>query len=308
MASVKIVAGTRGSKLSLIQTDLVIQLIRDAVRDIEVSTRVIRTIGDVMVDKHILSISSEGVFEKEVNRAVSKREVDFAVHSMKDLPTEYDSNIMIAAVPRRESPFDTLVSKEGYSIEDLPRRATVGTGSPRREAQIRYLRPDLKIKPIRGNVDTRVRKLEEGLYDAVILAEAGVSRLSIDCKMTRLPLEDFTPAPGQGALAITIRKDRGDLAEIFSRINHPPSLAEITAERAFLSEIGGGCKVPIGALARAEGDRLSIRAVILLPDGSQRFQFTHTGGLYEPEEVGKKVGEELIRETGGVAEMVKRSE
>ncbi len=302
----KIVAGMRGSKLSLTQTDWVIQLIRDAVEDLEVSTQVIKTSGDVIADKHILAINHEGVFEKEVNLAVAERQVDFAVHSMKDLPIEYDRNITIAAVPRRESPFDTLVSKEGYSIEDIPANATVGTGSPRREAQILNLRPDLKIKPIRGNVDTRVRKLEEGLYDAVILAEAGLSRLNIKSKMTRLSLEDFTPSPGQGALVITVRKDRKDLVEIFSRINHPPSLAEIKAERAFLAEVGGGCKVPIGALARAEGDQLSLGAMILSPDGGQRFYSTHTGKVSEPVEVGKKVAEDLIEETGGITEMVTR--
>ncbi len=302
----KIVAGSRGSSLSLTQTDMVIRLIKDAAPDIEVSKRVIKTTGDLMVDKHILSIGGDGVFEKEVNRAVVEREVDFAVHSMKDLPTVYDPNIMIAAVPKRESPFDVLVSKEGFSLKDIPREAAVGTGSPRREAQLRYVRPDLKIVPIRGNVGTRLQKLEEGLCSAVILAEAGLNRLEIKSRMTRLPLEDFTPTPGQGALAVTTRRDREDLREILGRISHPSSLAEVTAERTFLSIVGGGCKIPIGALGRVDDDggALSLRAMILSPDGQRRFQFTYTGGVDEPEEVGRRVAEDLTREVGGVAKMV----
>lgn len=301
-------AGTRGSRLSLAQTNMVIRQLRAEVKDLEVSTQIIKTTGDVIADRHILTIRSEGVFEKEVDRAVVERKVDLAVHSMKDLPTDHDPNIMVAAVPLRESPYDTLVTREGYGIKELPRGATVGTGSPRREAQIRHLRSDLKIKSIRGNVDTRLRKLEEGLYDAVVLAEAGLNRLEIRRRAVRLSPEDFTPSPGQGALAIMVRKDRGDLAEIFSRINHPPSLAEVTAERVFLSRVGGGCKIPIGALARAEGDELSIRVMILSPDGGKRFQSTFTGRVGRPEEVGRRAAEELIGDADGVAEVMKQSE
>ncbi len=301
----KIVAGTRGSKLSLAQTNWVIKQLKDQVDDIDVSITVIKTVGDEMVDKHILEISHEGVFEKEVNKAVVERKVDFAVHSMKDLPIDYDSNIMLAAIPKRGPPFDVLVSKKGYYFDDLPRGATVGTGSPRREAQIRYLRSDLKVSPIRGNIDTRLLKLNEGLYDAIILAEAGLGRLSLNCQMVRLSIDDFTPSPGQGALAITIRKDRMDLAEIFKHINHLQSQAEIVAERRFLSDVGGGCKVPIGALCRADGDRLTIGVMILTPDGSKRFYRSYTGFVSEPENVGQKVAEMLIRETGGVSAMVK---
>jgi hydroxymethylbilane synthase len=301
----KIIAGLRGSELSQTQTDWVLKLVRDSNEDIDTAKKIIRTSGDILTDKHILDITNEGVFEKEVNRAVAEHEVDFAVHSMKDLPTEYDSNLMIAAVPARESPFDTLVSKDGLALEDVPKGSIIGTGSPRREAQIRYLRPDLQIKHIRGNVDTRIRKLGEKLYDAIVLSEAGLSRLKIKCRRNRLPPSDFIPSPGQGALAITIRKDRKDLLEIFDKINHSPSLAEITAERTFLFKIGGGCKVPIGALARTNSEELRIQSVILSPDGQKRFDFSFMGKVSEPEHAGKKVAELLIDKTGGLEKMVK---
>ena len=302
----KIVVGLRGSKLSLTQAETVIQRLKASVKDLEVEKEIIKTTGDVVTGQHILSIKSEGVFEKEVNRAVAEEKVDFAIHSMKDLPNDFDPSLVIAAIPPRESPHDTIVTKEGYGIQDIPAGSTIGTGSPRREAQIRYVRPDLKIEPIRGNVDTRLRKLDEGLYDAVLLAEAGLNRLEINSKMKRLPLEDFTPTPGQGALAVTVRKDRKDLLKIFSRIDDEPSRIETTAERVFLAKTGGGCKVPIGAIARLTGDTLTLHAMVVAPDGSERFYLVRTGGADNPEELGGRVADEMLREAGRVVEMVRR--
>jgi hydroxymethylbilane synthase len=302
---VRIVAGLRGSKLSLAQTETVIRRLKSAVKDLEVSKEIIKTTGDVVAGKHILAIKSEGVFEKEVNRAVAEERVDFAIHSMKDLPNDFHSDLVIAAVPPREPPYDSLVSEEGYGVEDLPTGATVGTGSPRREAQLRYLRADLDIKPIRGNVDTRIRKLGEGFCDALMLAEAGLNRLQIAGKTKRLSLDEFTPTPGQGALAITVRKDRKDLLDIFGRIDHEPSRIETIAERVFLSEVGGGCKVPIGAVARVEGDLLNVRVMIVSPDGSERFRFTQNGKADDPKGIGRTVAERTLREAGRIVEMVR---
>lgn len=302
----KIVVGLRGSKLSLTQAETVIQRLKSSVKDLEVEKEIIKTTGDVVTGQHILSIKSEGVFEKEVNRAVAEEKVDFAIHSMKDLPNDFDPSLVIAAIPPRESPHDTIVTKEGYGIQDIPAGSTIGTGSPRREAQIRYVRPNLKIEPIRGNVDTRLRKLDEGLYDAVLLAEAGLNRLEINSKMKRLPLEDFTPTPGQGALAVTVRKDRKDLLKIFSRIDDEPSRIETTAERVFLAKTGGGCKVPIGAIARLTGDTLTLHAMVVAPDGSERFYLVRTGSADNPEELGEHVADEMLREAGRVVEMVRR--
>lgn len=260
-----------------------------------------------MNDQHILSISGDGAFEKEVNIAVSNSEVDFAVHSMKDIPIKIDENLMVAAIPKREAPYDMLVSKNGYNFNDLPKGAIVGTGSPRREAQLRYLRSDLKIKSIRGNIDTRIKKLEEGLYDAIVLAKAGLNRLHIKTAAKKLPENDFPTAPGQGALAITIRKDRKDLEEIFSKINHLQSNYEITAERSFLSKIGGGCKLPIAALAEAKNNKLSINAMILSFDGKQRFQSIIEGELEFATKIGEKAAKQLIKKSDGKIKLVKEN-
>jgi len=303
-----IVVGARGSSLSLIQTGIVIQMMKERFKDLEVSTRVIKTKGDIMDDKHILTIGGEGIFEKEVNNAVIERVVDFAVHSMKDLTTALDPNLTIAAVPMRESPFDVLVSKEGYNINDIPSGSTIGTGSPRREAQVKYLRQDLIIKPIRGNVETRLRKLDEGECTALIMAEAGLNRLKMQSTIERLPSEDFTPAAGQGALAITIRKDREDLLKLFSKINHSQTMSEVTAERRFLAAVGGGCKIPIGALARVKDSKMILKTMILSPDGSRRLKFTQQGSASSPEEIGDNAAQDLINKVGSVEKMVGRVE
>ena len=304
----RLVAGTRGSKLALIQTDEVIRNLMQMIESIEVFRLIIKTSGDKMDGQSISSINDVGAFEKEINNAVDNDEVDFAVHSMKDLPIDYNANLMIAAVSDRESPYDALVSNSGYNITEIPSGAIVGIGSPRREAQLRYLRPDLNIKPISGNIDTRIRKLEEGFFDAIILAEAGLNRLNIKNKTKRLPPKDFPAAPGQGAIAITIKRGREDLRKIFKQINNSKSNAEITAERTFLSQIGSGCKVPIGALAVSKRDNLSMYAMLFSSDGKHRVQSTFHGRINNPEEVGKKAAKELIKESEKVANMVKHIE
>ena len=304
----RLVAGTRGSKLALIQTNEVVRNLIQVIEDIEVSRVIIKTSGDKMNEQSMPSISGEGAFEKEINSAVDKGEVDFAVHSMKDLPIDYNTNLMIAAVSNRESPYDALVSNSSYNITEIPSGAIVGIGSPRREAQLRYLRPDLGIKPIRGNIDTRIRKLEEGFFDAIILAEAGLNRLNIKNKTKRLPPKDFPAAPGQGAIAITIKRDRKDLRKLFNQINNSKSNAEITAERTFLSQIGRGCKVPIGALAVSKRDKISMYAMLFSSDGKHRVQSTFHGRINNPEEVGKKAAKELTKESEKVTNMVKHIE
>ena len=304
----RLVAGTRGSKLALIQTNEVVLKLMQVIEGIEVCRVIIKTSGDKMNEQSIPSISDVSAFEKEINNAVDNDEVDFAVHSRKDLPINYNANLMIAAVSNRESPYDALVSNSGYNITEIPSGAIVGIGSPRREAQLRYLRPDLNIKPIRGNIDTRIRKLEEGFFDAIILAEAGLNRLNIKNKTKRLPPKDFPAAPGQGAIAITIKRDREDLRKIFNQINNSKSNVEITAERTFLSQIGKGCKVPIGALAISKGDNLSMYAMLFSSDGEHRVQSTFHGRINNPEEVGKKAAEELTKESEKVTKMVKHIE
>ncbi|HEY4698798.1 MAG TPA: hydroxymethylbilane synthase [Nitrososphaerales archaeon] len=303
-----IIVGARGSSLSLIQTGIVVQMMKKVSKDLEVSTQVIKTKGDIMDEKHILTIGGEGIFEKEVNNAVIERVVDFAVHSMKDLTTSLDPKLTIAAIPIRESPFDVLVSKEGYNVNDIPSGSTIGTGSPRREAQVKHLRQDLVIKPIRGNVETRLRKLDEGEFTALIMAEAGLNRLKMQSTIECLPSEDFTPAAGQGALAITIRKDREDLLSLFSKINHAPTMSEVTAERRFLAAVGGGCKIPIGAWAKVNGGKMILKTMILSPDGGRRLKFSQEGSASSPEEIGDNAAQELISQVGSVENMVGRVE
>jgi hydroxymethylbilane synthase len=301
----KLTVGTRGSKLSLIQTDIVIQKLREKVPELEIEVKVIKTTGDQITRKPLVSIKEKGIFEKEIDKAVLRGEIDFAVHSMKDVPILQPPKTIIVAVPERESPYDVLVSKDGLRLKDLPNEALVGTGSPRRMAQLRRVRPDLKVKSIRGNVDTRVRKLKQGLYDAIILAEAGLQRLNMqDCITERLSLEDFTPAPGQGALAVVAMEDNKKVIEVLKWVNHQPSMASVLAERAFIRKIGGGCKVPLGAIAQVQNNELSLHASVLSPDGKTKIQTSKVGDPASPEELGFKVAQEIL--VIGAASLIRR--
>ncbi|NIU84312.1 MAG: hydroxymethylbilane synthase [Candidatus Thorarchaeota archaeon] len=297
----KLTVGTRGSKLSLIQTENVIQKLREENPEIEMEVQVIKTIGDEVTSKPLISIKEKGIFEKEIDKAVLRGDVDIAVHSMKDLPTIRPHKTIILAVPERESLYDALVSKEGLRLKALPNKAIIGTGSPRRKAQVLHMRPDIKVKHIRGNVDTRVRKLTQGLYDAIILAEAGLQRLDMQgCITERLSLEDFTPAPGQGALAIVARQDDKKIIEVLKPINHWPSMASVLAERSFIKEIGGGCRVPLGAFAQVRNNRLSLHASVLSPNGKTKIQTSEVGDPTSPDELGFKVAQKIMK-TGAVS-------
>lgn len=291
----KLIVGTRGSRLSLVQTDIVKQKLIEIFPYLEIETKIIKTTGDRIACKPLLQIKEKGIFEKEIDMAILHGEVDFAVHSMKDMPTEQPPKIIIAAVPRRESPYDVLVSRENQKLESLPRGAIIGTGSPRREAQLHHVRPDLKVKSIRGNVDTRVKKLEQGLFDAIILAEVGLRRLDMQNSITeRLSYKKFTPAPGQGALAVVVREDNRQAIDLLRHINHTPSMAEALAERAYIREIGGGCKVPLGALARSQNNNaLSLRASVLSPDGKVKLEDFQVGEINLPEELGLRVAQKM---------------
>lgn len=290
----KFTIGTRGSRLALIQTEEVIKHIKEKIPKVEIEIKVIKTIGDKERDKPLMSINEKGIFEKELGKALLKGEVDIAVHSMKDVPITQSSRIINVAVPKRGSPQDALVSRQGLKLKDLPRKAIIGTGSPRRKAQILHIRPDLEVKSIRGNVDTRVKKLEEGLYDALILAQVGLQRLDMEDRMSeRLPLEDFVPSPGQGALAVVATENNERVIHSLKMINHPPSRASVLAERTFHKEMGGGCKVPIGALAHVRNNKLLLRASVLSPEGKKRIEYGGSGDLESPEKLGCKVAREI---------------
>lgn len=295
--------GTRGSKLSLIQTGLVLKSLRQSFPDIKFNIKVIRTIGDIERRKPLFAIDRKGIFEKEIDQALIRGEIDFAVHSLKDVPVFGErSEITLAAIPKRDSPLEALVSVNKITLKMLPKGAIVGTSSLRRMAQIKHLRPDLEVKPIRGNVNTRVQRVERGEVHAVVLSLAGLERLGLrDIVAEVFPPEILTPPAGQGALAVAARKDRDDVIEILRSIDHPPTRAEVTAERSLISAMRGGCHFPIGAYAHAEGDRLHLYGCVLSVDGLRKVEASAEAPLHEAEGLGRKVAHMLL--SGGAEEI-----
>ncbi|MEM3003673.1 MAG: hydroxymethylbilane synthase [Candidatus Bathyarchaeia archaeon] len=300
----RLIVGTRGSRLSLAQTESVVDALTRNSPNIKIQTKIIETTGDRLESAPLKEIYGKGVFEKEVDEAIVKGEVDFAVHSMKDVPAEQPEGLTIAAVPRRAPPNDVLVSQPPLRLHDLPPGAKVGTSSPRRIAELLRIRPDLKPIPIRGNVDTRIRKLDAGDYDAIILAEAGLTRLSVKNRIVdRLSLEEFTPAPGQGFLAVVARRDRVDVLKLLDSVNNPESLAEAVAERAFMNEVGGGCKIPLGAFAQAQDGTLNLFGSVISPDGSKRVDVKEAGTVDRAEAAGRAAAKRIMKM--GAAEIVR---
>lgn len=287
--------GSRGSQLALWQANHIAHLLRQ--RGQQVELEVIRTTGDKMTDVALATVGTKGMFTKEIEEALAAGQVDLAVHSLKDLPTEGPPGFEIAAITKRENPLDVFVSKHCSSIDDLLRRARVGTSSLRRQAQLKAFRPDLDVQPLRGNVDTRLRKLESGEYDAIILAAAGVTRLGLTALVKQvIPAEIMCPAAGQGALAIEIRL--GDIAtgQHLAFLDDREARATTTCERALLNKLGGGCQVPIGSLAEVRGDRLHLQGVVANPDGSRVLREAGDGN--DPEKLGAEVGDSLLRRGG----------
>jgi hydroxymethylbilane synthase len=271
--------GTRGSALARWQTGHVRQLLQMAWPDLKVEIRTLTTQGDRVLDTPLPMIGGKGVFTMELEEALRNRSIDYAVHSLKDLPTEEPSGLRIGAVPGRAALQDALVSRKSYRLTTLPAGATVGTSSRRRAAQLLRKRPDLQIADIRGNVDTRIRKAldPEGIYDAVILASAGLERLQRTGVVSeQLSLEDMMPAPGQGALAVQCR-DEDEAASMLAPINHLETQIAVTAERAFLAGLGGGCALPIGGYATLEDGKLRLRGRVTALDGTEQIDVELVG-------------------------------
>ncbi len=282
---------TRGSKLSLIQTKIAIKYIKKAIPNAEPIIIPIKTKGDVHQDKPLYEVGEKGLFEKEVNNAILSGKADIAIHSMKDLPSKIDPRLEIALIPPRDPPYDVFVSrKEFLDPFNLPGGTVIGTSSMRRRALILHYNPNAKVKPIRGNVDTRLEKLEQGLYDAIILAEAGLLRLGVRKNYVRLPLDKFTPAPCQGLLAVVTLAD-SELAKKLAKASDPIALREATAERAFLETVMGGCHIPLGGVTIHFASRLIFNAVIASPDGSSVIMIRLKKDLEKPRELGIEVGE-----------------
>ena len=283
---------------------MVVETLKKHNPNVDVEIRTIQTTGDRLESAPLQQISGKGVFEKEIDEAIVSGEVDFAVHSMKDVPAEQPKGLTIAAVPERAPPNDALVSRSLSKLRDLPEGATVGTSSPRRIAELLRARPDLKALPIRGNVDTRIRKLDAGSYDAIILAEAGITRLSMQNRIVeRLPIEHFTPAPGQGLLAVVARGDRKDVLRVLEPVNDPKSWAEAVAERAFMNGVGGGCKIPLGAFAQVHGETLRLLGSVITPDGTRRIDVNDEGNVRSADAVGRAAAHKILEM--GAGEIVK---
>lgn len=288
--------GTRRSRLALAQADLVIGLLRAARPGREFEVVGIVTSGDRLSAEGPLP-EGKGIFTREIESALLAGKIDMAVHSLKDLPTEMPAGLRIGAVPARGRPEDALISRDGAALAALKPGAVVGTGSPRRAAQLLAARPDLTARDIRGNVDTRLRKLDEGRFDAIILAYAGLERLGLAGRISEtLPAEIMTPAPGQGALAVEIRIGDAEMAEFTAAIHCEASAARVAAERAVLKALGGGCRNPVGALADIMPDGgMRLRAVTGVPGGRlvRAVCAGGAGGVDEAERLGRRAVEEL---------------
>ncbi|MCW5962853.1 MAG: hydroxymethylbilane synthase [Bryobacterales bacterium] len=282
--------GSRGSKLALWQAEWVKARLAEAGHLAEIV--IIKTTGDRILDVPLARIGGKGLFTKEIEEALIDGRVDLAVHSLKDLPTTLPEGLIMAAMPQREDPRDVLV---GGTLEGLPDGASVGTGSLRRTAQLRALRPGLVVADIRGNVDTRLRKHKEGQYEALVMASAGLTRLGLQAEICEyLAPEIFLPAVAQGALAIETRADEGPGWHAAKALHDFQAAATVEAERALLAGLGGGCQVPVGAYATIEGHRLLLRAVVVSPDGLRLVRREREGTVTGAAQVGMRLAEELM--------------
>ena len=293
MTSRKLVIGSRGSKLALWQSEHIAASLESHF-DLDIEIKKIKTQGDIILDTPLAKIGGKGLFVKEIETALSEGKIDLAVHSMKDVPTEFPKGLIIGAMTKRVDARDVLISKNNVSLKDLPQGAIVGTSSLRRQSQLLRARPDLKMKDVRGNLDTRLRKMKEGQFDAMILAAAGLDRLEVDDVITeRISPEVMLSAVGQGSIGIEIRKDDKEVADYVSVLNDGPTFACITAERALLAQLEGGCQVPIGAFGKIEGDELVLKAIVAGLDGKMFFKDQLAGPPEEANAIGYKLAVRL---------------
>jgi hydroxymethylbilane synthase len=286
--------GSRGSQLALWQARWI--QVRLQGFGVESRIEIIHTTGDKITDVALSKVGTKGLFTKEIEEALLSGVIDLAVHSLKDMPTDLPDGLTLGAIPEREDPRDAMV---GSSLDALAPKAKVGTSSLRRAAQLRAKKPDLEIENIRGNVDTRLRKLDEGQYDAIVLASAGLRRLGLENRITELlDPEVMCPAVGQGALAVETRADGGAALEIAKRLEHRDSRIAVTAERAVLRALGGGCQVPIGAYATVDADAVHLRAIIVSPDGTEIIREHVSGPAGDAANLGRALGDRLLAAGG----------
>lgn len=294
-----IVIGTRGSKLALWQAEHIAGRIRERYPAIEVTLKKIVTTGDRILDVPLAKIGGKGLFTKELENAMLSGEIDLAVHSLKDMPTELPEGLMLAAITTRADACDAFVSLRYGSLDELPQAAKVGTSSLRRRAQILKYRPDLQTVDLRGNLDTRIKKLENQEMDAIILAAAGLKRLGLEKYITQsLSAKICLPAVGQGALAIETRQDDPEVLSVLEFLNDSGTIAAVTAERAYLREVQGGCQVPVGVYGQINGDQLLLEATILKIDGTREVRAQMSASCSEAEELGVKLAQQMLAAGG----------
>lgn len=291
--------GSRGSPLALWQAHHVAERLRATRPGLVVDVSILKTEGDLSADLPFTRLAGTGVFVREIELALLAGTIDLAVHSLKDLPTETPAGLSIAATPARHDPRDALLSRAATRVADLPQGATVATGSPRRTSQLRHLRPDLRFQPVRGNVDTRVRKLAQGAFDALVLAVSGIERLGLtDAPCTPIPLSVCLPAPGQGALAIQIRADDVNALRFVSPLNDAATWSAITAERSFLHALGAGCLAPAGAFAEVAIDTISLTAMVGSLDGTMILRDRIDGAARDADALGAALARRILAAGG----------
>ncbi|MBM4339060.1 MAG: hydroxymethylbilane synthase [Deltaproteobacteria bacterium] len=295
----KIRIGTRGSKLALWQAEWVKERIEKQTPQVKVELVIIKTLGDKILDVALAKVGGKGLFVKEIEEALLDQRIDIAVHSMKDVPTKLADTLHIAAITEREDPRDVMISNRWKRLDELPFEAKVGTSSLRRQAQLLHVRPDLKMTVLRGNLDTRLRKLSEEGLDAIIVAAAGVIRLGLQQKITQyLDFDLCLPAMGQGTLALECRQEDNDINEILKPLNAPYVSMTVRAERAFLEKLEGGCQVPIGIYGEIRNGALLLKGLIASIDGKKLVSDEISGDPKDPESVGKKLAERLLNSGG----------
>lgn len=296
----KYLVGTRGSKLSLAQTNWVISELKKKEPKTEFEIKTIKTKGDTDA-RPLFTINQKGIFEKEIDRAVAEKQIDFAVHSLKDVPSKIVDELVLACVPKRELANDVLISSNGSTLESLRQGAAVGTSSLRRVVQIKRKRPDVTVKPIRGNIETRIKKISEENFDAIILAYAGISRLGLNVNFSKLSMDDFPPSPGQGALAIVSRFDDQNTIAMLKKIEDEQSRLEIEAERALSDRVESGCRFPVGAFTKIMNGTLTLTVIAYSIDGKQAIVVEKSGPKDDPINLGKATADILI--TKGVNDL-----
>ncbi|MDA8417871.1 MAG: hydroxymethylbilane synthase [Desulfobacteraceae bacterium] len=286
--------GTRKSLLALAQSNGIKAQIEARYPDVTVELVKIMTKGDKILDVPLAKVGGKGLFVKELEEAMLNREVDIAVHSMKDVPAELPDELHLALITKREDPRDAFISNKHKGLSELPPGAKVGTSSLRRRAQLARIRPDLTIEDLRGNLDTRLRKLDDGQYEAIILAAAGLNRLGLNRATAYFPATEMLPAVGQGAVGIEMRRDAAQLLAGLSFLDHWPTKVTVQAERAFLLRLEGGCQVPIAGFCTVAGEELTLTGLVASVDGKEVITKTASGPASQPEALGKRLAEELL--------------